>query len=118
MGTWDVDCGSDEWLEKDKELIQGDSWTIRCLMSDYYVDLIVKGAVRTAYQPDGVDVFDFEATASEDNLEWVLTATPALTATLDLDTTYFYDVQFEIPSLNIKKTFVRGKINILGQVTP
>jgi hypothetical protein len=118
--SWTTECDlslSKGMTERDKVLKQGDSWSITVVFDKYYADMEVAGAIRTDYQGSGTDVLTFQSVTT-DNLTWGLNALPVDTLTLVPGNEYVYDIEYRIPSMNIVKTFIGGKVTVTGQVTP
>lgn len=121
--AWETQCsGGEAPVHKNKRLVQGDSWTIRVRISDPPADIAVTGEIRTDFLPNGTSMIILPSAPSsapvEDNIkEFLLSLTPVESVKLQVGTNYVYDIQAASAAQQYKRTLVRGKVLVEGQVT-
>jgi hypothetical protein len=114
---WKTDCDTSRYIHNPISLIQGDSYAIKVDFGQVIPNIVVRGEVRTDYQPAGSDVFDMAVTILVAGQEFLVKITPAQSATLTVGGTYVYDIEYEITGGEEKKTFTGGDITVEPQVS-
>jgi hypothetical protein len=117
--AWNVSCSSDGVdgpVERNKTIVQGDSWEILVTFDEVIDDLVVYGSIKDTYVPNETTGTDIVGTKLPDG-SWKMLLQPGDSLTLDPDIEYVYDLEYSIPSRNVVTTFLRGKVTILGQVS-
>lgn len=103
--------------EEDICMIQGESRTIGVYFDQDIEDLVIKGTVRTDYQPAGMDMFQLTATHFPDEQAVFLKILPVDSSGLTPGDSYVYDIEVSNPDLETNLTFLKGSVIIKPQVT-
>jgi hypothetical protein len=115
--AWEVECGANDEITHNFSLRQGDHYLMEIDFGAPITGIVVRGEVRTDYQPDGTDVFDLTVTTIVTDQTFQVKVLPTDSAALSVGASYVYDIEWEIAAQALKKTFVVGTITVKPQVS-